>query len=71
MEVGAGDAVVELMQRREIVDDPEAAALRRDDEIAVAHLQIGDRHLRQVQLERLPALSPSSKDTYMPYSVPA
>ena len=31
------------MQRREVVENPEPAPLRRDDEILAVHLDVGDR----------------------------
>src|SRR6266581_4090958 len=43
-----------LVQRREIVEHPERAALRRHDEVIVFDGEISDRHERQVQLEALP-----------------
>jgi hypothetical protein len=59
-----------LVQRREVVDDPEAASLRRDDQVLAVDLRVADHRRRQVLLERLPA-APLSNEMNMPYSVPA
>ena len=44
-----------LLQRRQVIQDPERAALRAHDQVVVPELQVADRHDRQVALERLPA----------------
>ncbi len=46
-----------LADDREIVEDPEAAPLRRGDEVVLADGQVGDWHGRQVQVERLPVVA--------------
>ena len=50
----SGDRFVYLMQRRQVVENPERPALRRKHEIVVRDLDIGDRRVRQIQLEGLP-----------------
>ena len=45
---------LDLLERRQIVENPESAPLRRDHEVLMRHLDIGDRRHRQVHLERLP-----------------
>ena len=52
------------MQRRQVVEDPERPALRRDDQILVVDLDVGDRHVRQVQLERLPVRAVVERDEH-------
>ena len=42
------------MERREVVEDPERAALRGEHEVFVRELDVGDRRGGQVQLEGLP-----------------
>ena len=56
-EVGglAGDLGLPEPQRRQVVEDPERAPLRGDDEVAVLDRKVRDRRDRQVALERLPA----------------
>src|SRR5437660_1025626 len=51
---GGANPGIELMQRREVVEDPERAALGRDDQVLVVHPDVVDGHVRQVELERLP-----------------
>ena len=49
----------QVPQRRQIVDDPDAPAVRREDEVVVArmHLQVTHRHAREVaSLELAPRL---------------
>ena len=60
--VAALIADIDLVQRRQVVENPEAATLGRRDEVLLLHRQVGDGHLGQVELERLP-LAPSSKQT--------
>src|SRR5215471_12539863 len=47
----------ELPQRREIIEDPEAAAVSADDQVAIVHYQIADRCSQHVQPQRLPVLA--------------
>jgi hypothetical protein len=49
-----GDRRLGLANRGEVIEDPEAAALGGDDEIVVLDHQVGDRHHRQLELQRLP-----------------
>src|SRR6185437_1885434 len=44
----------ELLERAQVIQDPIRAAFGRGDEIAPVHLEIGDRHPRKIELERLP-----------------
>ena len=46
--------VVHLLERRDVVHDVEAAAVRRDDQIALLEREIVHRHERQVETQRLP-----------------
>ena len=55
--VSGGDALVDLVQRRQIVEDPKASSHRGHHEIFVDDFQIRDRRDRQVQLKRLPVLA--------------
>ena len=45
---------VELAQQRDVVEDPERAAVRRREQVAVLNQQIVHRNDRQVQSQRLP-----------------
>jgi hypothetical protein len=47
-----------LPQNREVVQNPEAAAVRRGYEVAVFHREIVHRHGREVSLEGAPRRSP-------------
>src|ERR1044071_7559522 len=58
------EVVRPLLERREVVDHPERAALRRGDEIVVAHGEIGDRHDRQIELQRLPVRAVVERDVH-------
>ena len=44
-------------QHADVVQDPEAAAVRRDDQIVVLDRQVAHRRRRQVQLQRLPVVA--------------
>ena len=46
----------ELLERAQVIQDPVRAALGGGHEISLVNLEIGDRHPRQVELERLPVL---------------
>ena len=56
--------IVQLMQRRQVVENPEAAALRREHQILVRHLDVGDRRDGQVQLEGLPVRAVVERDVH-------
>jgi len=43
-----------LPQRRQVVQNPERAPVRRRDQVVVFHFQIVHRHGRQVLLQRFP-----------------
>ena len=47
----------QLTQDTDVVHDPDRTALRRDDEILLVALDVGDRHRRQVLIEVLPVRS--------------
>ena len=51
---GDGGGIVGLVQRRQVVENPEGAALCGHDQILVRHLDIGDGRVRQIELEALP-----------------
>ena len=59
-----------LLQRRDVVHDPQRPAHRRDHEIVAMHLDVGDRRRRQVLLQRLPVAAVVERDE-APNSVPA
>ncbi len=44
----------ELTQRTDVVEDPERASVRRDDEVAVVHGDVTDRDDRHVRTQRTP-----------------
>ena len=46
-----------LPQRLDVVEDPETAAVRPQDDIAVLHHQVADRRIRQVLLQSRPAIA--------------
>src|ERR1019366_8550200 len=45
---------VELPERRDVVEDPEAAAVRGDDEVVTVNDEIADGRGRHVEAQRLP-----------------
>ena len=55
-EVGRGgrELGLRLPQRRDVVEDPERAALRRDDDVLVLDHEVGHGNDGQVALQRLP-----------------
>ena len=61
----------DLPERREVVEDPQTAAVRRDHEVAVPDRQIPDRRHRQVQAQRLPALAVVERHEHRVRVVPA
>ena len=58
----SGDLRVELADRREVVQHPEGAAVRSDDEVAVLRVDVADRAIGQVDLQRLPVLAVVERD---------
>ena len=46
-----------LAQARDVVEHPERAAVRRDDQIVVVDSQVAHRGMRQIELQRLPVLA--------------
>src|SRR3954469_25722246 len=44
-----------LLERRDVVHDVEAAAVCRDDQVALLEREIVHRHVRQIETKRLPA----------------
>ena len=57
-------------QRRQIVEDPDRAAVGAGDEVAALDQDVVDGRDGQVRLQRR-QVAPSSKETYRPVSVPA
>ena len=55
MDAPARDFGSKFVERRQVVEDPERPSLRGHDEILLLDGQVGDRHHRKIQLERLPA----------------
>jgi len=49
--------VVQLAQRRDVVEDPERAAVRRNNQVVAVNREIAHRGVRQIQLQRLPGIS--------------
>src|SRR5262249_57672972 len=47
-------ALVPLTQRRDVVEDPESAAMRGKDEIVVLNDEVAHRGSRQIQPQRFP-----------------
>ena len=45
---------IQLPQRRHVIQNPEGAALGREDQVVVRHPHSGDRRDRKVELKRLP-----------------
>ena len=44
-------------QWSDVIEDPEAAAVRGHDQIIVVNPEIAHRRVRQIQLQRLPAIA--------------
>ena len=63
-DVGRRDRVGHLLERADVVDDPDAPAVRPDDEVVVArvHEDVVDPHGRQPGHERLPLLAAVQRD---------
>ena len=53
----------DLPQRRDVVEDPEAAAVRADDEVVVFDDQVADRGDAACSAAATASCSPSSNDT--------
>ena len=53
---------VDLAQRRDVVEDPEAAAVRADDQVVVLDDEVADRRRRHVQPQRLPVVAVVERD---------
>ncbi len=64
LRVRARHLVRQLVQRREVVEDPEGASLRRDEQVAVLHPHVGDRDDREVELERRPVRAVIERDVH-------
>ena len=56
--------LVDLPQRRDVVQDPEAAAMRPDDQVVVLDDEVADRRGRQVQPQRLPVVAVVERDIH-------
>ena len=54
MKIGANNISGQLVQRSQIIDQPETTTLGSGNQVVVFDGQIGDRYNRQIQLERLP-----------------
>ncbi len=65
-EVGVGGTVDvrRVAQRRDVVEDPEAAAVRGDDEVVAVHLDVAHGRHRQVELQRLPLRAVVVRDVH-------
>jgi hypothetical protein len=61
----AASLVVGLAQRRSVVENPEAAAVRGDDQVVAVDHQVAHRDRRQIQLQGLPvvAIVEGNRDT--------
>ncbi len=57
-------AVGHLVQRRQVVEDPERAAVRGHHEVGVLHDQVVDRHDRQVAAQALPRAAVVERDPH-------
>ena len=53
---GGGDRRRHLAQRCDVVEDPDAAAVRADHQIVVLHHEIAHRRDREVEAQRLPVV---------------
>ena len=54
VKICCGHLRCDLIERADVVQNPKRTALGRDQQIFLLHLDIGDRHVRQIQLKRLP-----------------
>ena len=59
-----GNACVDLVQRRQVIEDPEASIHGRHDEVFVDHLEVGNRRHRKIELKRLPAFTVVERDEH-------
>src|SRR5206468_9281179 len=50
-----GNGVGQLLQRRQVIENPERSAVRRGDEVVVLDYQVVNWHNGEVTLQRLPA----------------
>src|SRR5438034_8325994 len=50
-----GNGVGQLLQRRQVIENPERPAVRRGDEVVVLDYQVVNWHNGEVTLQRLPA----------------
>ena len=57
-----GQLRLPLAERRQVVEDPERAALGGDDQVVALHDHVGDRDDGQVALERLPVRAVVERD---------
>src|SRR5262249_19049270 len=55
--VGFRGLVIDLTQGRDVIKYPEAAPVRRDDQVVFVNRQIAHRAGRQIKLQRLPLVS--------------
>ena len=60
--VRGGDVVVDLPERADVVQDPDAAAVRADDQIVAVNREVAHGRGRQVQLQRLPVVAVVERD---------
>jgi len=60
----ARDFILDLPQRGDVIEDPEASAVCRDDQIVSMHRQITHRGRRQIQSERLPVIAVVERDKH-------
>ncbi len=56
-----------LAERGDVVEDPERAPLRRDDQIVVGHPHAGDRRDGEIQLDGLPSATVVERCEHPPF----
>ena len=56
------------MQRSEVVENPDRASLRRNNQILAMDFDVRDRHVWQVQLKRLPVRAVVERNKHAEFS---
>jgi hypothetical protein len=53
-----------LVKGRDVIQNPESAALRRNDQILAMHFDVRHGHVREIQLKRLPVRAVVKRDEH-------
>src|SRR6476660_8490417 len=60
----SGNLFVQLPQRSDVVENPERAAVRSDDQVVAMNRQVAHGSMRQVKLQRLPVIAVIERNEY-------